>query len=78
MQFEQLTLNNDWFIALILSSSQEMLEAFEAVQGKFRQIRSLTRRQKDHLKRFHGGSEASNGNICPSFPPHPDSKQIGF
>uniref|UniRef100_A0A3P9IB48 TRAF family member-associated NFKB activator n=1 Tax=Oryzias latipes TaxID=8090 RepID=A0A3P9IB48_ORYLA len=39
---------------------QEMLEAFEAVQGKFRQIRSLTRRQKDHLKRFHGGSEASN------------------
>ena len=40
-----------------------MLDAFEAIQGKFRQIRSLTRRQKDHLKRFHGGNDASNGNI---------------
>ncbi|XP_037345541.2 TRAF family member-associated NF-kappa-B activator [Pungitius pungitius] len=39
---------------------QDMLKAFEAIQGKFRQIRSLTRRQKDHLKRFHGGSSASN------------------
>ncbi|KAK1903305.1 TRAF family member-associated NF-kappa-B activator [Dissostichus eleginoides] len=27
---------------------------------KFRQIRSLTRRQKDHLKRFHAGNDASN------------------
>ncbi|XP_033966402.1 TRAF family member-associated NF-kappa-B activator isoform X1 [Pseudochaenichthys georgianus] len=41
---------------------QDMLEAFEAIQGKFRQIRSLTRRQKDHLKRFHAGNDASNGN----------------
>ncbi|XP_068428940.1 TRAF family member-associated NF-kappa-B activator [Clinocottus analis] len=39
---------------------QDMLHAFEAIQGKFRQIRSLTRRQKDHLKRFHGGTDASN------------------
>lgn len=39
---------------------QDMLEAFDAIQGKFRQIRSLTRRQKDHLKRFHGGNDASN------------------
>ncbi|TKS67267.1 TRAF family member-associated NF-kappa-B activator [Larimichthys crocea] len=39
---------------------QDMLDAFEAIQGKFRQIRSLTRRQKDHLKRFHGGSDTSN------------------
>ncbi|XP_034418106.1 TRAF family member-associated NF-kappa-B activator [Cyclopterus lumpus] len=39
---------------------QDMLNAFEAIQGKFRQIRSLTRRQKDHLKRFHGGTDASN------------------
>lgn len=39
---------------------QDMLEAFEAIQGKFRQIRSLTRRQKDHLKRFHGGNETSH------------------
>ncbi|KAM4558714.1 TRAF family member-associated NF-kappa-B activator isoform 2-T2 [Odontesthes bonariensis] len=39
---------------------KDMLEAFEAIQGKFRQIQSLTRRQKDHLKRFHGGNDASN------------------
>lgn len=40
-----------------------MLDAFEAIQGKFRQIRSLTRRQKDHLKRIHGGNDTSNGNV---------------
>ncbi|KAM7407515.1 hypothetical protein PAMA_003306 [Pampus argenteus] len=39
---------------------QDMLDAFEAIQGKFRQIRSLTRRQKDHLKRFHGGNDSSH------------------
>ncbi|KAG7227526.1 hypothetical protein INR49_005341 [Caranx melampygus] len=39
---------------------QDMLDVFEAIQGKFRQIRSLTQRQKDHLKRFHGGSDTSN------------------
>ncbi|XP_070771195.1 TRAF family member-associated NF-kappa-B activator [Enoplosus armatus] len=39
---------------------QDMLDEFEAIQGKFRQIRSLTRQQKDHLKRFHGGNDASN------------------
>ncbi|KAM3607035.1 uncharacterized protein V6R79_000907 [Siganus canaliculatus] len=39
---------------------QDMLDAFEAIQGKFRQIRSLTRRQKDHLKKFHGGNDTSN------------------
>ncbi|CAJ1079301.1 TRAF family member-associated NF-kappa-B activator isoform X1 [Xyrichtys novacula] len=39
---------------------QDMLGAFEAIQGKFRQIQSLTRKQKDHLKRFHGGNDASN------------------
>ncbi|XP_041858645.1 TRAF family member-associated NF-kappa-B activator isoform X2 [Melanotaenia boesemani] len=39
---------------------QDMLEAFEAIQGQFRQIRSLTRRQKDHLKRFHGGHDTTN------------------
>uniref|UniRef100_UPI0037E79C91 TRAF family member-associated NF-kappa-B activator isoform X2 n=1 Tax=Semicossyphus pulcher TaxID=241346 RepID=UPI0037E79C91 len=38
----------------------DMLGAFEAIQGKFRQIQSLTRRQKDHLKRFHGGNDTSN------------------
>lgn len=40
-----------------------MLDAFEAIQGKFRQIQSLTRRQKDQLKRFCGGNETSNGNF---------------
>ncbi|XP_059199050.1 TRAF family member-associated NF-kappa-B activator isoform X2 [Centropristis striata] len=39
---------------------QDMLSAFEAIQGKFRQIRVLTRRQKDHLKRFQGGNDVSN------------------
>ncbi|KAF3694904.1 TRAF family member-associated NF-kappa-B activator TRAF-interacting protein [Channa argus] len=39
---------------------QDMVDAFEAIQGKFRQIRSLTRRQKDYLKRFHGGNDTSN------------------
>ena len=55
----------DFFSSLFIYVfvSQDMLDAFEAIQGKFRQIRSLTRRQKDHLKRFHGGSDASNGNI---------------
>ncbi|KAM9850735.1 TRAF family member-associated NF-kappa-B activator [Aulostomus maculatus] len=38
----------------------DMLDAFEAIQGTFWQIRSLSRRQKDHLKRFHGGNDASN------------------
>lgn len=51
------------FVFIYLFVSQDMLNAFEAIQGKFRQIRSLTRRQKDHLKRFHGGTDASNGNI---------------
>uniref|UniRef100_A0A672IDP8 TRAF family member-associated NFKB activator n=1 Tax=Salarias fasciatus TaxID=181472 RepID=A0A672IDP8_SALFA len=46
------------FIYLFVSG--DMLEAFEAIQGKFRQIRSLTRRQKDHLKRFNGGNDTSN------------------
>lgn len=46
--------------------SQDMLDAFEAIQGKFRQIQSLTRRQKDQLKRFCGGNETSSGN-CNSF-----------
>ncbi|XP_047457874.1 TRAF family member-associated NF-kappa-B activator [Mugil cephalus] len=48
--------------ALPVSSTvdyQDMVEAFEAIQDKFRHIRSLARRQKDHLKRFHGGNDAS-------------------
>nr|XP_057937979.1 TRAF family member-associated NF-kappa-B activator isoform X2 [Doryrhamphus excisus] len=39
---------------------QDMLDALEAIQGTFRQIRCLSRRQKDQLKRFRGGSETAN------------------
>ncbi|XP_077437071.1 TRAF family member-associated NF-kappa-B activator isoform X2 [Vanacampus margaritifer] len=39
---------------------QDMLDALEAIHGTFRQIRSLSRRQKDHLKRFRGGIETAN------------------
>ncbi|XP_029315047.1 TRAF family member-associated NF-kappa-B activator [Cottoperca gobio] len=39
---------------------QDMLDAFDAIQWKFRQIHFLTRKQKDHLKRFHGGNDVSN------------------
>lgn len=52
-----------YFFLIYLFVSQDMLDVFEAIQGKFRQIRSLTQRQKDHLKRFHGGSDTSNGNV---------------
>ncbi|XP_057709325.1 TRAF family member-associated NF-kappa-B activator isoform X2 [Corythoichthys intestinalis] len=38
---------------------QDMLDALEAIHGTFRQIRSLSRRQKDHLKRFRGGIETA-------------------
>ncbi|KAM4560922.1 TRAF family member-associated NF-kappa-B activator isoform 1-T3 [Fundulus diaphanus] len=39
---------------------QDMLVAFEAIQGKFRQIQILTTKQKHHLKRFHGSYDTSN------------------
>ncbi|KAF7668813.1 hypothetical protein LDENG_00285800 [Lucifuga dentata] len=39
---------------------QDMLDVFEAIQGKIQQIRALTRKQKERLKRFHGGNDASN------------------
>ncbi|XP_058479447.1 TRAF family member-associated NF-kappa-B activator [Solea solea] len=39
---------------------QDMMGVFEAIQGKFRQIRSLTQRQKDHLKRFNRENDTSN------------------
>ncbi|XP_061735917.1 TRAF family member-associated NF-kappa-B activator isoform X3 [Nerophis ophidion] len=43
---------------------QDMLGALEAIHGTFRQIRSLSRRQKDQLKRFCGGLEMANANVC--------------
>lgn len=39
---------------------QDMQDAFEAIQAKFRNIKSLTRKQKDHLKRFNGGNDTLN------------------
>ncbi|CAL9690348.1 unnamed protein product [Knipowitschia caucasica] len=39
---------------------QDMQDAFEAIQVKFRKIKCLTRRQKDHLKRFNGGNDTFN------------------
>ncbi|XP_061698441.1 TRAF family member-associated NF-kappa-B activator [Syngnathoides biaculeatus] len=39
---------------------QDMLDALEAIHGTFRQICSLSRRQKDYLKRFRGGKETAN------------------
>ncbi|XP_077473317.1 TRAF family member-associated NF-kappa-B activator [Stigmatopora argus] len=39
---------------------QDMLDALEAIHGTFQEIRSLSRRQKDHLKRFRGGIETTN------------------
>ncbi|KAM4731980.1 TRAF family member-associated NF-kappa-B activator [Anableps anableps] len=43
-----------------ISDYQDMLVAFEAIQGKFRQIQTLTTKQKHHLKRFHGSYDTSN------------------
>lgn len=39
---------------------RDMQDAFEAIQAKFRNIKSLTRRQKDHLKRFNAGNDTFN------------------
>uniref|UniRef100_A0A8C6V227 TRAF family member-associated NFKB activator n=1 Tax=Neogobius melanostomus TaxID=47308 RepID=A0A8C6V227_9GOBI len=39
---------------------RDMQDAFEAIQAKFWNIKSLTRRQKDQLKRLSGGNDAFN------------------
>ncbi|XP_072300453.1 TRAF family member-associated NF-kappa-B activator [Eucyclogobius newberryi] len=39
---------------------QDMQDAFEAIQVKFRKLKSLTRRQKDHLKRINGANDTFN------------------
>ncbi|XP_015225910.1 PREDICTED: TRAF family member-associated NF-kappa-B activator [Cyprinodon variegatus] len=49
----KLTVNNS-------TDYQDMLVAFETIQGKFRQIQDLTAKQKHHLKRFNGSYDASN------------------
>ncbi|XP_063070122.1 TRAF family member-associated NF-kappa-B activator isoform X1 [Engraulis encrasicolus] len=43
------------------NKTEDILEAFQEVQGKFQQIRSLTKRQKDHLRRIHRGKDHANG-----------------
>ncbi|MEQ2205248.1 hypothetical protein XENOCAPTIV_002549 [Xenoophorus captivus] len=47
--------------------SQDMLLAFEAIQGKLRQIQTLTTKQKHHLKRLHGSYDTSNGKMDSGF-----------
>ncbi|XP_063070123.1 TRAF family member-associated NF-kappa-B activator isoform X2 [Engraulis encrasicolus] len=42
------------------NKTEDILEAFQEVQGKFQQIRSLTKRQKDHLRRIHRGKDHAN------------------
>ncbi|TRY66202.1 hypothetical protein DNTS_028311 [Danionella cerebrum] len=46
-----------------LSAACEMkryVNHFREIQGTFQRIQTLTRKQKDHLKRIHKGSESSN------------------
>uniref|UniRef100_A0A4W5RDF7 TRAF family member-associated NFKB activator n=1 Tax=Hucho hucho TaxID=62062 RepID=A0A4W5RDF7_9TELE len=37
-----------------------VLEAFQALQGKFQEIQTLTQRQKDHLKKIYKGNYMAN------------------
>ncbi|XP_035606065.1 TRAF family member-associated NF-kappa-B activator isoform X2 [Oncorhynchus keta] len=39
---------------------KDVFEAFQALQGKFQQIQTLTRRQKDHLKKISKGNYMAN------------------
>ncbi|KAL0963786.1 hypothetical protein UPYG_G00313570 [Umbra pygmaea] len=40
--------------------NKDVIEAFQALQGKFQQIRTLTLRQKNHLKKFYRGNYIHN------------------
>ncbi|KAL2081455.1 hypothetical protein ACEWY4_023308 [Coilia grayii] len=42
------------------NKTEDILEAFQEVQGKFQLIRTLTKRQKDHLKRIHRANDHAN------------------
>ncbi|XP_041927453.1 TRAF family member-associated NF-kappa-B activator isoform X1 [Alosa alosa] len=42
------------------SETENILEAFQEIQGKFQLIRTLTKKQKDHLKRIHRGNDSAN------------------
>lgn len=40
--------------------SENVLDTWQELQGTFQRIQSLTRRQKDHLKRIHKGNDTAN------------------
>ncbi|XP_052463072.1 TRAF family member-associated NF-kappa-B activator [Carassius gibelio] len=40
--------------------SENVLDTWQEIQGTFQRIQTLTRKQKDHLKRIHKGNEAAN------------------
>lgn len=48
---------------LSLWLSEDVLGALQEIQGTFQRIQTLSRRQKDHLKRIHNGKETTNGSI---------------
>lgn len=50
-------------MCLSLYLSEDILGALQEIQGTFQRIQTLSRRQKDHLKRIHNGRETTNGNI---------------
>ncbi|XP_062389987.1 TRAF family member-associated NF-kappa-B activator isoform X2 [Sardina pilchardus] len=47
-------------VAGVSGSETNILEAFQEIQGKFQLIRTLTKKQKDHLKRIHRGNDSAN------------------
>uniref|UniRef100_A0AAZ3RDP0 Tbk1/Ikki binding domain-containing protein n=1 Tax=Oncorhynchus tshawytscha TaxID=74940 RepID=A0AAZ3RDP0_ONCTS len=40
--------------------TKDVLEVYQALRGKFQQIRTLTQRQKDHLKKIYRGNDMAN------------------
>ncbi|XP_017547747.1 TRAF family member-associated NF-kappa-B activator isoform X2 [Pygocentrus nattereri] len=40
--------------------TEDVLDALQEIQGTFQRIQTLTRRQKDHLKRIHKGNDTAN------------------
>uniref|UniRef100_A0A673K484 TRAF family member-associated NF-kappa-B activator-like n=1 Tax=Sinocyclocheilus rhinocerous TaxID=307959 RepID=A0A673K484_9TELE len=42
------------------TKSENVLDTWQEIQGTFQRIQTLTRRQKDHLKRIHKGNETAN------------------
>ncbi|XP_026866003.2 TRAF family member-associated NF-kappa-B activator isoform X4 [Electrophorus electricus] len=40
--------------------TEDVLDTLQEIQGTFQRIQTLTRRQKDHLKRIHKGNDTAN------------------